>query len=245
MLILVVQHEDDCPPALVGGWLAAAGALLDVCRPYAGDELPADLADHDGLLVLGGSMDAGDDAGHAWLEPTRRLARTAVSEGVPVLGICLGHQLLAAALGGAVGRNPAGQQLGLLEVGWHPEAVADGLLGALAETAGPTRGVHWNNDVVTVLPPDAVELAAAPGGEVQAVRYAPLAWGLQLHPEVDEAVLVPWAASDAAAHEAAGIDQAALVAAVAEARGELAATWAPLAESFTAVVGRVARSREA
>ncbi|WP_244928861.1 type 1 glutamine amidotransferase [Nocardioides sp. W7] len=240
MPILVVQHEDDCPPALVGGWLADAGARLDVRRPYAGDELPATLAGHGGLLVLGGSMGADDEGEHAWLGPTKELARTALAGGVPLLGICLGHQLVASALGGVVRRNPGGQQLGLLEVGWTAEAARDELFGPLAEAPAAARGVHWNNDVVTDLPPGATLLATAPAGEVQAVRFGPRAWGVQLHPEVDHLILRRWAADDAGSHAAAGIDQAALLDAVEQASVELETTWAPLASGFAAVVRRVA-----
>lgn len=236
MPILVVQHEDDCPPALVGGWLTDAGCTLDVRRPYAGDPLPESLAGHDGLLVLGGPMGADDDATHAWLAPTKALAREAVADGVPTLGICLGHQLVASALGGTVARNPAGQQLGLLEVGWTAEAATDVLLRPLAEAPAAARGVHWNDDVVTVLPPGAVLLATAPAGEVQAVRFAPRAWGVQLHPEVDRAILAPWAHDDAGSHEAAGIDQETLLREVEEARAELDTTWRPLATGFARVV---------
>lgn len=232
--LLVVQHEDDCPPALVGDWLTERGCELDVRRPYAGDDLPATLADHDGLLVLGGSMGAEGD--HPWLAPTKDLVRTAVAEAVPTLGICLGHQLVASALGGRVERNPRGQQLGLLEVGWTAEAVADELFGTLAEAPAPARGAHWNDDVVTVLPPGATLLASAPTGEVQAVRFAPTVWGVQLHPEVDHAILRRWAADDAGSHAAAGIDQAALLDAVEAAGPELVTTWTPLAASFARVV---------
>ena len=116
--VLVVQHQDDCPPALVGDWLVEAGCVLDVRRPYAGDELPDDLADHDAFLVLGGSMGAADDADHHWLAATKALIREAAEGGTPTLGICLGHQLAAVALGGEVTRNPQGQQLGLLPMGW-------------------------------------------------------------------------------------------------------------------------------
>ena len=120
--VLVVQHQDDCPPALVGDWLVEAGCVLDVRRPYAGDELPDDLADHDAFLVLGGSMGADDDADHHWLAATKALIREAAERGTPTLGICLGHQLAAVALGGEVTRNPQGQQLGLLPMGWTEAA---------------------------------------------------------------------------------------------------------------------------
>ena len=229
--ILVVEHEDKCPPALVGDWLLEAGCALEVCRPYAGDALP-ELTAYDAFLVLGGPMGAEDDAKHAWLGPVKQRVRDAVATGLPTLGICLGHQLIAVALGGTVDRNPRGQQLGLLEVGWTAEAVADELLGAVAS---PRRGVQWNDDVVTRLPAGATLLAATGEGEVQAARYAPAVWGVQLHPEVDVEVLRPWAESDRGSHEARGIDQDALLRDIAGAREELEIAWRPLAAAFAAL----------
>ena len=122
---------------------------------------------------------------------------------MPVLGICLGHQLAAVALGGAAARNPRGQQFGLLDVGWTPEAHVDALM---APVATPRRGVQWNDDIVTALPPTAVVLARATTGEVQVARFAPTVWGVQLHPEVDEPILRPWAEHDREAHTAIGVD---------------------------------------
>lgn len=239
--VLVVEHATDCPPALLGDWLAAAGCFLEVCRPHAGDDVP-DLASYDALLVLGGPMGAGDDEQAPWLPRVRERLREAVRDEVPTLGVCLGHQLIAVALGGTVTRNPAGQQLGLLDVGWTDAAGDDELLGGLAT---PRRGVQWNDDVVTALPEGATLLAATPAGEVQAVRYAPRAWGVQLHPEVDRAVLQPWADSDRGSHEALGIDQEALLRAVDGARAELDAAWEPLATSFAALAAGAAEARAA
>lgn len=234
--VLVVEHDAECPPARVGTWLAEEGCDLDVCRPYAGDPLP-ELAAYDALLVLGGPMGANDDAVHAWLAPLKELVRQARDAELPTLGICLGHQLIAAALGGTVGRNPRGQQVGLLEVGWTESATDDPLLGPLAT---PRRGVQWNDDVVTELPPGAVLLAATEHGEVQAARYGTRMWGVQLHPEVDVAVLQPWAESDRGSHETRGIDTDAMLREIDEARAELDEAWRPLARRFTALVSGLA-----
>jgi GMP synthase (glutamine-hydrolysing) len=237
--VLVVEHERDCPPALFGEWLAGAGCALDVRRPYAGDELPG-LTRYDALLVLGGPMGANDDDKHAWLGPVKDRIRAAVVEDVPTLGICLGHQLIAVALGGDIERNPLGQQVGMLEVGWTPEAATDALMGPIAT---PRRGVQWNDDVVTRLPDDAVLLATTGRGEIQAARYAPSMWGVQLHPEVDADVLRPWAASDRGSHEARGIDQDELLRDITGARAELDAAWRPLAVGLAALASRHARRR--
>ncbi|CAN5420021.1 hypothetical protein BH09ACT12_BH09ACT12_33690 [soil metagenome] len=131
--VLVVQHEETCPPALLGRWLLDAGLSLDVRRPDLGEALPDDLAGHDVLMVLGGSMDADDESGYPWLADTVELLRAAVRDGVPTLGVCLGHQLLARACGGIVARNPRGRQLGVLPMGWTDTARADLLVGGLAE----------------------------------------------------------------------------------------------------------------
>ncbi|MDE0778464.1 MAG: type 1 glutamine amidotransferase [Nocardioides sp.] len=238
---LVVQHQDTCPPALLGGWLEEAGLTLDVRRPDLGDTLPTapgGLAPYDAVLVLGGSMDAFDEAGHPWLRDTVSLVRQAIAHGTPTLGICLGHQLVARACGGTVARNPRGRALGVLPIGWTSDAAADPLLGALARADGTTRCLQWNQDVVTVMPPGAVLLAASPGGEPQVARFADRAWGIQAHPEADASVAQSWA--DDAAPDVAAEQAARTVAAVRDAESELSATWRPLAAAFAAIVTGIA-----
>jgi GMP synthase (glutamine-hydrolysing) len=222
--VLVVQHQDDCPPALVGDWLVEAGCSLDVRRPYAGEALPEDLGGHDALLVLGGSMGAYDDATHVWLAATTALLREAARDGVPALGICLGHQLAAVALGGTVGTNPAGRQLGVLTMGWTA-AAHDRVL-----QTHPARAIHWNNDVVTALPPGAVLLATAPDGTVQAARFAPTVWGVQPHPEVDDEIVARWA-EDERDEIGARLTDAAL-AEMRAAAVELQRAWRPVTVAF-------------
>lgn len=231
--VLVIEHEEECPPAHFGRWLTEAGAVLIVCRPYRGETLP-DLAAYDALVVLGGSMGASDDDAHGWIGPTRTLLQRAVRDGTPTLGICLGHQLLAAALGGRIGRNPSGQQLGLLPIGWTGTARQDVLLGSLA-VGNRRRGVHWNDDVVVSLPDRATVLAATSSGELQAARFGPRAWGVQWHPEVDVPVLVSWAEGDRADHLERGIDQQAMLEEIDAARDELDHAWQPLAARFAQI----------
>jgi GMP synthase (glutamine-hydrolysing) len=222
--ILVVQHEEQCPPAWVGMWLAEAGCALDVRRPDLGESLPEDLSGHDGLLVLGGHMGANDDAEFPWLGGVKALVREAAVGGVPTLGICLGHQLVAVALGGSVTVNPLGQQLGVLEIGW-----SDKLLGER-----PRRGIQWNNDIVDRLPDGAVALARTERGELQAARFAGSVWGVQLHPEADVAVVTPWADADRATQGDALIDAA--LAEVATAVPEMHQEWEPVARRFAQAV---------
>lgn len=232
--ILVVEHEPACPPAHLGTWLAEGGAELVPCRPWAGEELPT-LEEYDALLVLGGSMGANDDATTPWLAPVKELVRDAHRTGIPTLGVCLGHQLIAVALGGEVRPNAAGQQVGLFDVGWTDAAAEDPLV---APVATPRRGVQWNSDVVTRLPEGAVPLAVLPTGELQAVRFGPAMWGVQLHPEVDEPLVRSWAAGDRDDHAELGIDQDAVLRAIDAARDELDDAWRPFGLRFAELAGQ-------
>ena len=234
--ILVVEHEAQCPPGWMGEWLVEAGAELDVRRPYADDDLPTSLDEHSGMLVLGGDMGAYDDDAHGWLEDVKRLTRRAVGDGTPLLGICLGLQIVAVALGGEVGRAPRGQQIGVLDVGWTDAAHDDRLLGSIA--ARPEApAVQWNNDIVTRLPDTAVDLAHTLHGELQAARFAPVVWGVQWHPEAGEEIIRPWADSDRDDAVERGVDLDGYVDDVVAARDRLRATWRLLADGFADVCG--------
>ena len=232
--LLVIEHEPSCPPGWLGEWWTEDAQPLDVRRPSAGDVLPDSLGEHSGIVVLGGAMGADDDALHPWLTTTKALLREAAATGTPALGVCLGHQLAAVALGGRVGRNPAGQQIGVLPVGWTDDAATDPLLGPLSTT--PARGVHWNDDVVLTAPEGTVVLAVATGGELQAARFAPTVWGVQWHPEAGVEVIGPWAEEDRDRASQRGIDVDAYVRQVDEARAEQRRTWRPLATGFAALL---------
>lgn len=225
MSVLVVQHEDGCPPALIGKWLVEAGVDLDVRRAHAGEPLPSDLSGHEALVILGGEMGANDDAEHPWLTPTKQLARAAVRDAVPTLGICLGHQLIAAALGGTVGRNPRGRQVGVHDVGWTDAASTDPLLAPLAT---PRRAIHWNEDLVLTPPPEAIVLAATAFGEIQALRFAPTVWGVQWHPEATADIISSWVEFEPGPRAEEGLR------AVRDAEAELERSWQDLGKVLAA-----------
>jgi len=237
--VLVVEHEAQCPPGWMGQWFDEEGCAVDVRRPYRGDELPEQLDDHRSMVVLGGSMDAYSDERHPWLRGVKHLVRVAAQSHVPTLGICLGHQLAAVALGGAVQANPRGQQIGVLELGWSPKAVHDPLLGAVAAAR---VAVQWNNDLVVVPPVGTEILARTPAGELQAARFAPTVWGVESHPEAGEEIVSAWAANDRDSAAERGVDVAAYVADVASAREELVSSWRPLAARFATLSREVARA---
>jgi GMP synthase (glutamine-hydrolysing) len=220
--VLVVQHEDDDPIHRMGEWMAVD---LDVRRPYVADDLPTSLQGYAALVVMGGAMGANDDATSPWLPATKELIREAAVDGVPTLGICLGHQLATVALGGEVLPNAAGRQFGLYDVNWEPAAHLDRLFSTVAT---PRRGAHWNDDIVTRLPEGAVLMARSSSGEVQAARHAPTVWGVQWHPEVDEPLFRGWLVDG----EVDPALAAATLSDLASADGELEQAWRPLASRF-------------
>lgn len=230
--IAVLEHQESCPPALLGTWLREGGAELDVVRPHAGDAL-GELASYDGVVVLGGEMSANDDATVPWLGPLKEQLRVLVEAEVPLLGICLGHQLIATALGGRVAPNPAGQAVGLQPVGWTAEAATDRLF---VHSAG-ARVLQWNNDVVVEAPERTTTLATAPDGTLQVARFGAAAWGTQAHPEVDVSVVKRWAETDYDAHRLRGIDQEVVLAELESAQEELIRAWRPVAQRFVELSG--------
>lgn len=226
--VLVVQPEAVCAVGMFGVWLDRAGVDCDVLAVEDGRALPATVGDHAGLIVMGGRMGANDGADHRWMVPTKGLIVATVAAHIPFLGICLGHQLAAVALGGEVIVNPKGPTIGLRP--WRPTSygTSDLLTGVLA--AG-TPVLHHNNDIAARLPDGVTALGHAPDGSVQAARFGPRAWGVQFHPEVDASTVARWARDpdDATSHEATRAVQAR--------QAELHRAWEPLATRFAALVG--------
>lgn len=230
-----MQHQESCPPGWLAQWLPESGVGVEVVRPDLGAAVPADLGRYDGLLVLGGRMGARDDRQAPWLPAVRALIATVVSADRPFLGVCLGHQLAAVALGGSIDRAPASRSRGLVPFGPTPAGRTDRLLGGVAEGA-PV--VHHNNDVVTALPEGATPLAHAPDGTLQAVRLGRRAWGVQAHPEVDASILRAWLEDDhgpAVGWEPDG-EPVRELRRVQQAGARLRRQWAPLGHAFAAEV---------
>jgi GMP synthase (glutamine-hydrolysing) len=231
--LLIIQHEDDCPPAWFGEWFHEAGIGFHVVRGHRNEVVPDDLEGYTGLVVLGGEMGAYDDAEYPWLTPTKALIAHAVRAEVWFLGICLGHQLAAVALGGEVSVNPRGQATGLTAVQLTPQGRVDELTGVIADTA---CSIQWNSDIVSRLPDGSQVLATAPDESVQAARFGPRAWGVQFHPEASPALFNGWVRSAAPLAEGDGHDLSTLAGQLFAAEAQLRRDWAALAKRWVELV---------
>jgi GMP synthase (glutamine-hydrolysing) len=185
-VIGVLHNLDPAFTGHAGTALRAAGVELDERRLLEGDPLPA-LGEFDGLLSLGGDQSVRDIERDPMLTDQAALLCEAVEAGVPVLGVCLGAQLLAHAFGGSVTRLPKRM------VEWAPitvldAAAGDPVMGALPERA---MALHWNEDGFEP-PPGSVELLARVGAGAEGFRYGDRAWGVQFHPEVHAEGLEGW-----------------------------------------------------
>jgi GMP synthase (glutamine-hydrolysing) len=234
--VLVVQHSPTESAARLGEWLSGAGLLLDVRTPYDGSGLPP-LRGFAGVLVMGGDMGAYDDAAAPWLPATRDLLRDAVSEQVPVLGVCLGGQLLAGALGGQVKPADEGPEIGPALVAKRDLAVRDELFGPVPFTPDV---LQWHWDEITELPAGAVLLASSTRYTNQAFRVGETAWGLQFHIETTPELVRAWAAADRERVAAEGWDLDAALARwdLDTLHADLAEVWQPFAARFAEFVRR-------
>jgi GMP synthase-like glutamine amidotransferase len=142
---------------------------------------------------MGGPQQAYDDGSAPWLRATKELIRSAVANGLPTLGVCLGAQLLAEATGGRVQPGEHGPEVGAKLVAKRDAAAADPLFWDLP--LSPVV-VQWHWDAVTDLPPAATLLMSSPTYPHQAFRVGERAWGIQFHIETDAAMVGRWADND-------------------------------------------------
>ena len=225
--VLVVQHTAHEGLGHFQEWLPEAGVDVHPIHPYLGHRVPP-YVEGDALIVLGGPMGALDDDVAAWLPATRALLTSAIDDGVPTLGICLGAQLLAVAAGGSVERGALGPELGLDTV---TVSQPDLLL-----PSGDWQVVQWHFDTVVRLPESAALLASSARYATQAFRVGEVAWGLQFHVEATAGMVADWARGDADALAGEGRDADEVVAEVASASGELEALGVQLTRRFAHVI---------
>ena len=186
--VLVLQHLDVEHPGVFRDFLARDGIAWELVELDAGERIPP-LEDYAALWVMGGPMDVWEEDRHPWLRDEKAAIRRAVRElELPYLGFCLGHQLLAAALGGEVG--PAGAaEVGIFDV-IRTERDSPFLDGV------PSRFevLQWHGAEVTRAPRDALVLASSPRCAVQAMSVGARAFSMQFHVEITRDTVSEWQA---------------------------------------------------
>jgi GMP synthase-like glutamine amidotransferase len=177
MRLVCLQHVVFEGPAWIGSWAERNGLELETIGLFRGDPLPQP-TDFDGLVIMGGPMGANDGHQFHWMAPEKELIARTVLKGMPVLGICLGAQLVAAALGSKVYPNAK------KEIGWFPLDKAPEADRSVFGAVLPRRfsALHWHGDTFD-LPPGAVHLASTPSCANQAFAFKDTALGLQFHLE--------------------------------------------------------------
>lgn len=207
--LLVLQHTAGAGPSCFVEVLDARTSiapwrLVEVAGP---DDLPADPGALAGLVVMGGTMSAIEPEAQPWMPAEFDLLRRAVDAEVPVLGVCLGAQMLAAAHGGTVERR-ATPQIGYRPLLRTDEAAGDPVFGGWQDGATP---LFFHEDEVVELPEGGVAMLEDEG-QVAGWRLGS-AWAVQFHPEVDGAQLAQWLELDALhpVLDRAGVDGAALL----------------------------------
>ena len=178
--IYVLQHHPVENLGTIADALEGAALAWQYVRVADGQPVPADMKGAGGLIVMGGPMAVYQTDRYPWLRNEMRLIEDAVKSNLPVLGVCLGAQIVAAALGAKVERNPGGKEIGWHPIRLHDSAKDDRLMRALPATITP---FHWHGDIFE-LPPGAVSLASSDKTPCQAFRHGEKAYGLQFHLEV-------------------------------------------------------------
>lgn len=182
--VIVVQHIQCEAPGTIAEVLEGRGIPVRTVRVFDAEPVPPETGEAAGLVVMGGPMSVYEQARYPFLRDETRLLEAALRAEIPVLGVCLGSQLLASVLGADV--RPGVQK----EIGWHPvwlsrAAVDD----PLWKTAEPRfTGFHWHGDIFD-LPAGAVSLASSELTACQAFRYGQNAYGLLFHMEVTEKII--------------------------------------------------------
>jgi GMP synthase (glutamine-hydrolysing) len=178
--IYVLQHHPVENLGNIADALEGAALAWQYVHVNDGQPVPASMKGAGGLIIMGGPMGVYQTDRYPWLRDEMRLIEDAMKLNLPVLGICLGAQILAAALGAKVDRNPAGK-----EIGWHPIRLSDSAKDDRLMRGLPTtmRPFHWHGDIFD-LPPGAASLASSEKTPCQAFRHGDKVYGFQFHFEV-------------------------------------------------------------
>lgn len=235
--ITVIRNSAESGPGTLPRWIADQGADLRLVLADEGEPIPA-APDLDAVVLLGGGLMPDADETHPWLPDERTLIRDCVDQGVPLLGICLGGQLIAHTFAGQVRADHGTPEHGAVQLRLHPERAGDPLFGPLPEVV---PGIEHHRDQITRAPDGAVLLASTQACPLQAFRVGDRAWALQWHPEAPGSRVAQW---DPAEATAIGLDPDAVVAEAAALGPVLEETWSGMFASFIDLARRRHRSRD-
>ena len=195
MRFLVFQHIAIEHPGIFREFFAADGIQWDAVELDEGEAIPdlggPNSGGYDALWVMGGPMDVWEETEHPWLKAEKQAIREWVKDRAkPYFGLCLGHQLLGAALGGKVGKMPKAE-VGVLDINLTEAGRGDPLFAGIAS---PFQALQWHGAAVLEAPADAVILGESPVCANQAMRIGDHAYGLQCHTELTARTVGEWGA---------------------------------------------------
>jgi GMP synthase-like glutamine amidotransferase len=228
---LILQHVAVEGPGGVGAALRARGVALRTVRLFAGEPVPVH-CDADALVVMGGPMGVYEQDRYPHLRDELRLIERTLRTELPVLGICLGSQLLAHALGARVYPNTS-KEIGWYDVELTPGAGDDTLFAGLPRSFTP---LHWHGDVFD-LPTGAVPLARSRLTPQQAFRHGAAAYGVLFHLELDRPQLGSWLTAFAAELEAENIAPRSILADADRRLADAGAIGTRVFDRFAALLG--------
>jgi GMP synthase-like glutamine amidotransferase len=216
--ILFIQNDETDPPHLVGRWLSEIGYEIEVIRADKNEKIPHQLPnDVSALIPLGGSMAAWEVERAPWLADEYKIIQDAYEKNIPILGLCLGAQLMAHALGGKVERGEV-SEIGIYEIKNSGSDIDE-----IFNFPDPVKAALWHQDFITQLPAGAVRLASSDICANQIFRVQKNSYGLQFHPEIDAAIFQLWEEEEL--EEISGHDGSSRLKQVQEAESELFKTW--------------------